>query len=237
MDQPWINLQNYTLSEVILFLIGALLWAYAYIAVVIRNHRCQTVAIPLAAICLNFGWEVSSVFFFRSGIDMGKLFVLGYALWMGIDAIIVTQMFRYGQTQVNTDYVKKRLPLLLVIGLIGSIVGHIFFMTGGFDMPMAVVSAYLINLAMSIDFCGLAFKQNFQGLSKPIAWAKGLGTGLISICFFSKYPYIHFLTTMYVLTALFDGIYLYLLYQVVPTFTLTPQASAPLSTADVATSR
>ncbi|MEO0533117.1 MAG: hypothetical protein AAF215_04540 [Cyanobacteria bacterium P01_A01_bin.123] len=233
MDQPWINLQNYTLTEVILFLIGALLWAYAYIAAVIRNHRYQTLAIPLAAVCLNFGWEVSSVFFFRSGIDMGKLFVLGYALWMGIDAIIVTQMFRYGHTQISAVYVKKHLPVLLTIGLIGSILGHSFFMTEGFDMPMAVISAYLINLAMSIDFCGLAFKPNFHGLSTPIAWAKGIGTGLISICFFLKYPHIHFLTTMYILTALFDGIYLYLLYQVVPTLTSDPQDARSLPTADL----
>jgi hypothetical protein len=217
MDQPWINLQNYTLPEVILFLIGALLWAYTYIVVVIRNAQHKTVAIPLTAICLNFGWEVACVFFYRYGVDMGKLFVLGYALWMVIDMIIVTQMFLYGDTQINTDYVKKHLRPLLVLGVLGSILGHIFFMTEGFDRPMAVISAYLINLAMSIDFCTLAFKPKFQGLSKSVAWGKGLGTGLISICFFLKYPDTHFLTTMYVLTAFFDGLYLYLLYRVVPT--------------------
>jgi hypothetical protein len=138
--------------------------------------------------------------------------------------IIVTQMFLYGDTQISPDYVKKHLRPLLVLGLLGSILGHIFFMTEGFDRPMAVISAYLINLAMSIDFCSLAFKPNFQGLSKAVAWGKGLGTGLISICFFLKYPDTHFLTTMYLLTAFFDALYLYLLYQVVPSLSIHPSS-------------
>lgn len=215
MDQPWINLQNYTPTEVTLFLIGVILWAYTYIVVVINNYKLKTVEIPLAAICLNFGWEVASVFFFRDGIDMGRLFVIGYALWMAIDVIIVTQMFLYGHTQVSPAAAPYLRPVLAV-SVVGSIAAHAFFMTEGFELPMAVISAYVINLAMSVAFCGLVFKPDFNGLSRPAAWGKGLGTGIISISFFLKYPETHFLTTMYVLTALFDVLYLYLLYRVRP---------------------
>lgn len=216
MDQPWINFDNYTIAEVTCFLIGVVLWAYAYIQAVINNHRKKTLEIPIPAVCLNYGWEIGCVFFFTNGIDMGKLFVIGYAVWMLIDTIIVYQMFKYGTVQIESNYIKKHIKLLLVVCLIGSIAAHSFFYIEGFELPMAVISAYIINLAMSIAYCGLVFKNNFNGLSKSIGWAKGFGTGIISVCFFMKYPDKNFLTTMYIMTFLFDMIYMYLLYYIKP---------------------
>jgi hypothetical protein len=214
MNEPWINLDKYTLPQVLFFFTGALLWVYAYIRVVILNFKKKTVGIPLAAICLNFGWEVATVFFYPP--DMGKLIVWGYRAWMIIDVIIVIQMFLYGTIQIRNEWVKKNINYFIVVGLLGGTLTHIFYMTEGFEMPMAVISAYIINLAMSIAFVGLIMNPAFNGLSKSVAWTKGIGTGIISVSFFLKYPTIHFLTTMYVLTLLFDIAYIYLLKKLRP---------------------
>lgn len=213
MNQPWINLNNYTLTQVILFLIGVIFWVWAYVAVVIGNNKRKTLEIPIAAVCLNFGWEIGATFFFTDQIDMGKLFVVGYATWLAVDCVIVYQMFKYGENQISSPYLKKHIKPLMAVGVIGSASAQSLFMVEGFDMPMAVVSAYIINLAMSITYCGLVFNPDFRGLSKTVAWTKALGTEIISICFFLKYPDKYFLTVMYLLVFFFDALYIYWLYK------------------------
>jgi hypothetical protein len=213
MNQPWFNFENYTPMQATLFLIGVVFWIWAYITVVVNNHKNKTLGIPIAAVCLNFGWEIATTFFFTDQINMGKLFVVGYTAWFGVDCLIVYQMFKYGENQIITPYLKKQLYWLLIVGLVGSTVAQTFFMIGGFDLPMAVVSAYIINLAMSIAYCGLVFVPDYRGLSKTVAWTKALGTEIISVCFFLKYPDKHFLTVMYLLVFFFDALYIYWLHK------------------------
>lgn len=216
MNQPWLNLENYTIAELSCFLIGVVFWIYAYFQVIIDNHKNKTLGLPIAAVCLNFGWEVGAVLFFKEHIDMGKIFVIGYSIWLIMDIIIVYQMFKYGKSQIDSEYIKKRLNYILIVGLMGSITAHSFFFIEGFELPMGVIAGYIINAIMSVAYCSLVFNKNFNGVSIPIAWAKGLGTAIISICFFMKYPDKNFLTTMYIMTFIFDAAYLYLLYNIRP---------------------
>ena len=66
---------------------------------------------------------------------------------------------------------------------------------------------------MSIAFLYLLFIPGFNGYSRITAWSKFLGTGIISIMFYTKYPSNNFLTVMYISVACFDVLYIVLLYK------------------------
>lgn len=207
---PWFDTGNYTSWQIALFLIGALLWVVAYIDTIRDITRKKTLNIPLIAICLNFGFEVTTSFTFVP--NMGKALVMAYWAWMVLDIFIVISMFRYGFKQIRIQYLLKNLTPFLILGLLTGFLTQFFFIPR-YDLPMAPLAGYIINLVMSVCFIYLVFIPDYDGNSLVTAWTKFLGTGLISIMFFTKYPENHFLTSLYVFTAIFDVLYIYLLYK------------------------
>lgn len=207
-SQPWFNTEVYTPTQIGLFFTGAVLWMVAYVDAVVTIVKKKTVIIPIAAVLLNFGWEVAASIFFVP--NMGKLLVVSYWVWMMLDIFIFLSLYKYGFKQLITDYFQKHIKLYLTLGIIISFLSQLFFMQQ-YDLPMAPVSGYIINLAMSIGFIGLVFVPNFEGNSLITAWSKFLGTGIISIMFSLHYPGNHFLTVMYLAVALFDIIYIVML--------------------------
>lgn len=206
----WLNTDSYTVTQIVLFFIGSLLWLVCYIDTLYDIRKKKTLNIPLAAIVLNFGWEISTCWFFVP--DMGKLLVAAYWAWMFFDLFIFASTFRYGYKQVQTAYFKKRIHLFLALGILVSFATQCTFITE-YDLPMAPLSGYIINLVMSVSFLYLLFVPGYEGNSLLTGWSKFLGTGIISIMFYSKYPGNYFLLTMYIAVAVFDIFYIYLLYQ------------------------
>lgn len=209
MHEPWINLKDYTLLEFILFFSGAVLWIVAYIAIVRNDFKNKTLSIPIINVCLNFTWEVLCAFIFLP--DMGLIIVWGYRAWLVIDCMILYSLFKYGKKQIQTQFLLNTYVPLVLITLVGAFVLQGLFMQE-YDLPMSPISAYLINLVMSVCYIGLLFIPNFKGNLKIIGWTKGLGTGLISAMFYLKYPDNYFLLSLYILCAFFDVVYIYLLY-------------------------
>ncbi len=208
-SHPWFDTGNYAPYQIALFLIGALLWVATYIDTIRDVTRKQTINIPLIAICLNFGYEVTTSFTFVP--NMGKALVMAYWAWMLLDIFIVISMFRYGYKQIRVDYFVKHLTPFLILGIAAGFFTQFFFIPQ-YDLPMAPLAGYIINLIMSVCFVYLVFIPGYEGNSLVTAWTKFLGTGLISIMFLTKYPENHFLTSLYIFTAIFDLIYIYLLY-------------------------
>lgn len=205
---PWFDTANYEPYQIALFLIGALLWVFVYIDVIRDIFKRKLVAIPLVAICLNFGFEVTTSLFFVP--DMGNALVAAYWAWMLLDVLIVAAMFRYGWKQIRSQTIRDALVWLLPIGVLGAFSAQYFFIIN-YDLPMAPLDGYIINLVMSMLFVGLLFGPGVEGQTWRIGWGKFLGTFLISIMFFTKYPDNYFLLTLYVLVALFDIWYIRLL--------------------------
>lgn len=81
-----------------------------------------------------------------------------------------------------------------------------------YDLPMAPLNSFMINLVMSAAFIYLYFVPSEVAKSKVIGWAKFLGTGIIGVMFYTKYPENDALTSLYVAVALVDIFYLYLLH-------------------------
>jgi hypothetical protein len=204
---PWIDLSNYTVTQVTLFLIGCLCWIAAYIDTVKSIIKRKNVDIPIAAVVLNFGWEIAACIFFVP--DMGKLIVLAYWAWMVLDIYIYSSLFKYGFKQMEMSFFRKRLPFFLLLGLVISFFSQLFFMWQ-YELPLAPLTGYIINIIMSLSFLYLIFVKTVSYHSKITAWAKFLGTGIISIMFFTKYPDNNFLIVLYLAVAFFDIYYIYL---------------------------
>lgn len=209
-SHPWFDTTNYTVLQIVLFFIGSMLWLVCYIDTVIDIFKKKTLNIPLAAICLNFGWEIATCWFFVP--NMGKLIVIAYWAWMCVDLFIFASTFKYGFKQLQTPYFIKNIRWFLALSIIVSFVTQLTFLRE-YDLPMAPISGYIINLIMSVGFLGLVYIPGFEGNSLITGWTKFLGTGLVSVMFFTKYPDNYFLISMYFAVAIFDIIYICLLYK------------------------
>lgn len=209
-SHPWINTTDYTWWQVALFFTGALLWLVCYIDTIRDIRKRQIVNIPAAAVILNFGWEIVLAFFFLP--DMGNLIVAAYWGWMVCDIFIFSSLFRFGFRQMRIDFFRNKAHYFIIGGLLISFFSQYTFMVQ-YDLPMAPLTAYIINFIMSVSFLYLLFAPEIKWNSQVTAWSKFLGTGLISIMFFSKYPSNNFLTVMYLATAAFDVLYIVLLYK------------------------
>jgi len=207
---PWLDTSNYTITQIILFATGCLLWLICYIDTIRDILNKKVVNIPVAAVILNFGWEIAACFFFVP--NMGKLLVAGYWAWMLCDVFIFYSLFRFGYKQMQIDFFKKHAHYFVIVGIIISFLSQCTYMIQ-YDLPMAPITGYIINLVMSISFLYLLFIPDFTWYSRVTAWSKFLGTGIISVMFFTKYPSNNFLTVMYFAVAIFDVTYIVLLNQ------------------------
>jgi hypothetical protein len=205
---PWIDLTRYTWWQVALFFAGSMLWLACYIATLRDIIKKQTVDIPASAVILNFGWEIAACIFFVP--DMGKLLVAAYWAWMLCDLFIFYSLFKYGYKQMRIDYFRRNAHYFILSGIVISFLSQATFMVQ-YDLPMAPIAGYIINLIMSIAFLYLLFVPGFTGYSRVAKWSKFLGTGIISIMFFTKYPSNNFLTIMYIAVACFDVLYIILM--------------------------
>ncbi len=210
---PWFNTKEYTVLQIVLFTTGALLWVAAYINTIYWIRKKQTLDIPAIAITLNFGCEVVTGIFFVP--NMGIALVIAYWAWMVLDAYIIFSLYRYGYKQLRVDFFKQNFHKFLIVGLVTSFLVQCTFIVK-YDLPMAPLDSYVINLVMSICFIYMFFIPGYEGNRKLTGWTKFLGTGIISVMFQSKYPDNYFLTSLYIFCALFDVYYLYLLYKVNP---------------------
>ena len=209
----WFNTKEYTVLQIVLFTTGALLWVAAYINTIYWIRKKQTLDIPAIAITLNFGCEVVTGIFFVP--NMGIALVIAYWAWMVLDAYIIFSLYRYGYKQMRVDFFKQNFHKFLIVGLVTSFLVQCAFIVK-YDLPMAPLDSYVINLVMSICFIYMFFIPGYEGNRKLTGWTKFLGTGIISIMFQSKYPDNYFLSSLYVFCAFFDIYYLYLLYKVNP---------------------
>lgn len=207
---PWIDLNNYTLPQVIMFGVGCLLWIVCYVDTLISIFKRKIVDIPLSAVTLNFGWEIAACFFFVP--DMGKLIVIAYWAWMLLDTFIFISLFKYGKKQMEIPFFENHIAKFLLFGIVASFFAQLFFMLQ-YELPLAPLTGYIINVIMSMAFNYLIFIKTVTYHSLITAWCKFLATGIISVMFFTKYPDNNFLTVMYIVVACFDILYIRLCYQ------------------------
>ena len=210
-EHPWIDLSHYSLTQVILFFIGSMLWLVCYIDTLIDIKKKKSINIPVGCVITNYGWEISACLFFVP--DMGLLLVVAYWAWMLFDTFIFASTFKYGYKQMMVPFFKKNAHIFIAMGIVISLSTQATYMVKGFDIPMAPISGDIINLYMSAAFLYLLFIPGYEGNSMVTAWSKFLGTGIINYMFYTKYPGNYFLVAIGISIALLDITYIVLLHK------------------------
>lgn len=168
---------------VVLSFVGDLLWTVVYILAIRLGVKARTYAIPMVAIGLNVNWEVVHTIVHPPALFAN---LVANLIWLGFDLLIVLQLIRYGRGSQRIEPVRRFFAVVIVGTLAMALAGHITFYThitanSIFPDKDGVVSAFVINLVMSILFVSMYFgRPDGEGLSKPIAWLKMLGTAAIS---------------------------------------------------------
>jgi len=207
---PWFDTNNYTLTQIVLFFTGSMLWLVCYLDTLRDIRNKKVVNIPAAAVILNFGWEMAACFFFVP--NMGKLLVAAYWAWMLCDVFIFYSLFRYGFKQMRINFFRSHAHYFIISGIIISFLSQCTFMIQ-YDLPMAPITGYIINLIMSVAFLYLLTIPGYEGNSLVTGWSKFLGTGIINLMFALKYPDNYFLISIGISCAVFDILYIVLLHR------------------------
>ncbi|MFJ1863906.1 hypothetical protein ACIOD1_04680 [Streptomyces sp. NPDC088097] len=192
-----------------LTLVSGIAWTVVYAESIRIGLRERTYAMPVAALALNFGWEVTyAVNEFLTGISAQGVVDVVWAL---ADLVIVWTYLRFGRAELPAFVTR---PLfagwsVLVFGT-GFAVQWLFLAHFG-THDATRYAAFLQNLLMSGLFIGLyAARGGPRGQSPVIAVAKWLGT-LAPTLLFGVLEGSGFLLGLGLLCCLFDLVYVGLL--------------------------
>ena len=210
MNQPLLNLRDYTPLELTTFGLGCFLWIVVYFFVLRSLRTQQFIEIPLVTVTGNIVWEFLWSWVFVT--DMGSLFMWGYRIWFFMDCLIVYGAFRYGCKQISIPVLTKAAPWLVVFG-IAAWSPVLYYYIDQYDAPishMGAYSGYILNVMISATYIPLALRLgNWTLFSYPASWCKAIGNLLINIFCFLHFTD-GFLLSLCVLTTIFDVIFIYL---------------------------
>lgn len=212
MQQPIINLKDYTIPELIIFGAGCFLWIVVYYFTIRNIIKKQFIEIPLVTVCGNIAWEFLWSWVFVT--NMGSLFMWGYRVWFLMDCFIVYSLFRYGYKQITVSSLQKRSRMIIAVCILAWFF-MLYFYIKNYDYPiskMGAYSGYILNLLISGLYITEFLRLNDKTLfSLPVAWAKRAGTLLISVfCFMHFNDW--FLLSMCIVNAVLDSVYLYIFH-------------------------
>ena len=204
-----LNLHAYTPVQLAFYATGAYLWVVAYLIYIRNGLRYRVVEMPAFAACGNIGWELNWALFFTT--DLGALCVWAHRAWFFFDLAIFYCVLRYAHHQTETLYLKRYwVPLCLFVFLC-SVAFYGTFVLQGLDVGSTIQSAYICQLPISFLYIPLLLRQrSLVGWSMAAGWCRTLGTGLIGVFAFMRYPDYPFLLTMAVISTAVDFFYLYL---------------------------
>jgi hypothetical protein len=183
----FLNTQDYSTVELVLYVGGFLGWVPAYAMILWIGWKQRRLEIPVLAAVGNITWELLWGFFF--GQDMGWGLQLVYQGAFVMDACIFYLMLRYGRDQTDNPLVRDWY-LLIVAGLVAGWTALYIGIqeTEGLENPLGAVSAYVVTLAESAIFLWFGLSRDDAHLnSLTVAWSKFVGTGLVTIFVFLQY--------------------------------------------------
>lgn len=192
MEHPWINLETYTVAQLLFLFVGTLLWNVAYFIIIRNAIRYKKMEMPFLAVCSNIAWEFAWAFLLNT--DLGALFEWGLRVWFFMDVFIFYFAVKYGAGQMSRDiFGKYFLPFLLLL-VVWWIPVFYFFETEGLDTKMGTTSAYIITVVMASLFIFNATRQA-PGLiaTRWVAWTKGFGNLFMSVFVWLHHPDANFL--------------------------------------------
>jgi hypothetical protein len=168
--------------ELALTLVSGIAWTVVYVEAVRLGFRDRTYAIPVAALALNFAWEVLyGVRGVAEGLSPQAVVNVAWAL---ADVVVVVTFVRFGRAEFP-----RLVPRPVFLGATAGLFGLAFAVQllfleqfGPFAAPR--YAAFLQNLLMSGLFIAmLVARRGVRGQSTLLAAAKFVGTLAPTILF------------------------------------------------------
>jgi hypothetical protein len=193
--------------------LGDVLWLVAYILIIRQGFKDRTYGVPMLCVALNFSWEF--IYAVQFPFPNKIIETLRWA-WLLTDAVIVYQFFRYGRDSQTVPLIKQYFFPISIAMFASTYLAQLTFHYS-FSDSLGGVDAYMINLVMSILFIFMYFNRpGLQGISRGAAWAKMLGTGVLSLgsCFLiTDWVKSGFMVYLFLTIFVFDVTYIGLLYR------------------------
>jgi hypothetical protein len=191
----YVNLCDYTLSEVILIFLGTVFWIVAYFIIVRNAFRNKYVEMPAVAGAANVAWEFTWAFVLHT--DLGLIFVWGLRAWFFIDVLILYSLLRWGAKQYHQPILIRNFRLITILQILIWIPAFVFFYQEGYDTSMGATSAYVICVPMAVLYVTSFLSSHYKLLYSPwVAWLKWLGNSFMAVYVLIRYPDLHFLHMM-----------------------------------------
>jgi hypothetical protein len=153
------------------------------------------------------GWELVWALIFTT--DLGALSLWAHKAWFGFDLVIFYLVLRYAHQQTDIPLLKRFWAPVCLFLAASSAVFYGTFVKQGLDVGSTVQSAYICQMPISFLYIPLMLRQkSLVGWSLWAAWSRTLGTGLIGVFAFLRYPDHPFLLSMAVVATLVDFIYI-----------------------------
>jgi hypothetical protein len=201
-----IGAQTYSDWETFWYVGGFLAWTPAYVAVVMIAFKDRRLEIPMLAATSNVVWEFMWGFVFTQDMGPGLQFVYRGACIL--DLFILFNVFRYGAKQTSAPLLQRH-HVTLVLAMIGGWAWFFWALRDTqYDLPLGSVSAYLDNLLMSGLYLWLLLtRPDPRELSLTVALSKGIGTGMVTVFVFMRYPGHSFVQALAVMVSVLDTAY------------------------------
>jgi len=200
----WVNLEDYTPLELVLFGVGCWLWVIAYIIIIRNIRRYKFAEMPTIAGAGNFAWE--GVFsWIPPATNMGRIAFWAYHAWFFLDLYIWYFVGKYSQYDTRTKLFRKyKWSYFIIVTLLWAIGFQLFRMTG-IEYIIGARTAWILNIVIAIqyvvNYLRLGPKYPF---SVHVAWLKGMGTGLNTVFVFVHFPQDYFVQFLGVVLGLCD---------------------------------
>jgi len=208
-------------------------WVLTYAAIVWRGFKDRSFGMPIVALSANISWEAIYSFIY---IPPGQLLHYSSIAWFLFDLPIALQCFLYGVNDFKSPFISKnfRIIFLAAIAICFTVILEVVY---EFNDTRGVYTGFGQNLMMSILFvCMLIRRDDISGQSIYIAIFKFLGTlfaflslffvlpasinvsssipaTLTEIMFNNIYPLTSLIKVLYLVTLMFDVLYIVLLYR------------------------
>lgn len=202
---PFLNTELYDTAELLWYFGGWILWIPVY-WVVIARLRHGYLEIPAIAACGNITWEFLWGYVYPQDMGWGlQLIYMGAFL---MDLAILYGVFRFGRKQIADERARPYWPAIAIVLLTVWTAYYVGFIERGDDLPLGSVTAYTVNLVMSLAYLWFGITRPLGELSMIAAVFKGLGTGGVTVFVFLVYRSHELVVTLAVIVSILDAGYI-----------------------------
>ena len=166
----------------------------------------KSYGVPFLALAMNMSWEFIYSFVLHTNIAKIQLYI--NRIWFFLDVIIFAAYVLYGLKEWSNQSYRKWFYPHLVFCVAGAGL-LLYYMDIDMEYDAMTLSAFMINLLMSVLFINMILKRNtLKAQSFGIAMFKLTGTLCATIILFQDFSI--FLRLIGVITSLLDVVYLVL---------------------------